>query len=293
MYMNTFLQKILDSIIIWGRTSGLQVLILIILATLFHKYGSRFIEKIVRKAVVKQVGLTKEEEDRRENTLINIFDGTLKLVVTIIVGLMILSEFGVNIAPLIAAAGIIGLAVGFGGQYLIRDIITGFFIILENQYRVGDAVTIAGIGGAVEDITLRVTVLRDLDGIVHHIPHGEVKTVSNMAKGFARVNLNIGVSYNSKLEDVIETINKVGKEMSEDEHLKDLIIKTPEFLRVDDFADSSVIVKILGETKPLAQWEVTGELRKRLKIAFDEKGIEIPFPQMVVHKTEETNEAKN
>jgi small conductance mechanosensitive channel len=291
--MNIFLQSILDFLITWSRVSGLKILLLVIITSIVFRYGGRAIEKLVRKAVMNDNGLSHAEEERRENTLIEIFEGTFKFVLILVVGLMILSEFGVNIAPLIAGAGIIGLAVGFGGQYLIRDVITGLFIILENQYRVGDAVNIAGIGGSVEDITLRVTVLRDLDGTVHHIPHGEVKTVSNMAKGFARVNLNIGVSYNAELEKVISTINQVGKEMSEDEHFKNLIMKAPEFLRVDDFADSSVIVKILGETKPLSQWEVTGELRKRLKIAFDREGIEIPFPQMVVHKTEEINEAKN
>jgi small conductance mechanosensitive channel len=171
--------------------------------------------------------------------------------------------------------------------------VTGLFIILENQYRVGDAVNIAGVGGAVEDITLRVTVLRYLDGVVHHIPHGEVKTVSNMAKGFARVNFNIGVSYSSDLETVIETINEVGEDLVNDDYFKGIITKKPEFLRVDEFADSAVIVKILGETKPLSQWEVTGELRKRLKIAFDKKGIEIPFPQMVLHKTEDKKEKEN
>ena len=291
--MNIFLQNILDSFITWSRLSGLKILLLVIISSLVFRYGGRAIEKLVRKSVMSDKNLSAAEEERREDTLIKIFDGTFKFILILVVGLMILSEFGINIAPLIAGAGIIGLAVGFGGQYLIRDVITGLFIILENQYRVGDAVNIAGIGGSVEDITLRITVLRDLDGVVHHIPHGEIKTVSNMAKGFARVNLNIGVSYNAELEKVISTINQVGKEMSEDEYFKDLILKTPEFLRVDEFADSSVVVKILGETKPLSQWEVTGELRKRLKIAFDREGIEIPFPQMVVHKAEEITETKS
>jgi small-conductance mechanosensitive channel len=286
--MNEFFANILDSIIVWGQESGLKIIILLILGAVIYRYGGKVIERVVRKTVTKEPNLTEAEEDRREETLIKIFEGTFKILIVLIVGLMILSEFGINIAPLIAGAGVIGLAVGFGGQYLIRDIITGMFIILENQYRVGDAVNISGIGGSVEDITLRATVLRDLDGVVHHIPHGEVTTVSNMAKGFARVNLNIGVSYNTKLEKVIETINRVGQEMIKDEKLKELIIKAPEFLRVDEFADSAVVVKILGETKPLAQWEVTGELRKRLKIEFDKEGIEMPFPQMVVHKGEES-----
>ena len=200
---------------------------------------------------------------------------------------MVIEEFGVSIGPLLAAAGVAGLALGFGGQYLIRDLISGLFIITENQYRIGDVVSFDGDSGSVEDITLRMTTLRDLNGTVHHIPHGEIKRVSNLSKSFARVNLDISVSYNSKLENVINVVNRVGKELAEDDKFKNSIIKAPEFLRVDDFADSAIIIKILGDTKPLKQWEVTGELRKRLKLAFDEAGIEIPFPQRVIHQAKE------
>lgn len=137
--------------------------------------------------------------------------------------------------------------------------------------------------GLVEDISMRMTTLRDLDGVVHHVPHGEIKTVSNLSKQFARVNLNIGISYSSNLEHVISVVNRVGKELAEDPEWKERVLEAPRFLRVDDFGDSAIIVKILGKTKPLAQWDVAGELRKRLKIAFDKEGIEIPFPQRVVH----------
>ena len=197
--------------------------------------------------------------------------------------LIILTELGIKIAPILAGAGIVGVAVGFGAQYLIKDLISGLFIIIENQYRVGDVVNFDGIGGLVEDITLRMTTLRDLDGTVHHVPHGNIKSVSNLSKEYARINLNIGISYSSNLEHVITVINKTGNELAEDPAWKDAIIKAPQFLRIDDFADSAIIIKILGETKPIQQWEVTGELRKRIKIAFDTEGIEIPFPQTVIH----------
>jgi len=200
--------------------------------------------------------------------------------------MMILSELGIAIGPLMAAAGVVGIAFGFGGQYLIKDLISGLFIIFENQYRVGDVIKVGAAGGMVEDITLRVTTIRDLDGTVHHIPHGEITTVSNMSKKFARINLNIGVAYDADLEKVISVVNTVGDELAEDSKWKDLILSKPQFLRVDNFGDSSVDIKILGETKPLKQWEVTGELRMRLKIAFDREGIEIPFPQRVVHNVE-------
>jgi len=198
--------------------------------------------------------------------------------------LMIFQEMGVAIGPLLAAAGIAGLAFGFGGQYLIRDLISGLFIIMENQYRIGDVVCFDKTCGLVEDISMRMTTLRDLDGIVHHVPHGEIKMVSNLSKQFARVNLNIGIAYNSDLERVISVVNRVGEELANDPAWREFIIKPPQFLRVDDFGDSAIIIKILGETKPLKQWDVTGELRKRLKIAFDREGIEIPFPQRVVHQ---------
>ncbi|MDD2892170.1 MAG: mechanosensitive ion channel family protein [Candidatus Gracilibacteria bacterium] len=122
------------------------------------------------------------------------------------------------------------------------------------------------------------------NGTIHHIPHGEIKTVSNLSKYFARINLDIGVSYDANLEHVIEIINRTGMELFEDPQWKDSIIKPPQFLKVNDFADSAVMLKILRETKPLKQWEIAGELRKRIKIAFDKEGIEIPFPQRVIHQ---------
>lgn len=259
------------------------MLVIVIGAFIFNKVVSRIIRRAVRIAVVSDRMQPPEAEIKRENTLIRIFNGALTIVVTSIAVLMILKEGGIDIAPILAGAGIIGLAVGFGGQYLIRDIISGLFIILENQYRIGDVININETGGLVEDISLRMTSLRDLDGTVHHIPHGEIKKVSNLTKKFARVNLNIGVAYSSNLEHVIHVINKTGNDLANDPQFKSAIIKAPEFLRVEDFADSAIIVKILGDTWPLKQWEVSGELRKRLKIAFDKEGIEIPFPQRVVH----------
>jgi small conductance mechanosensitive channel len=200
---------------------------------------------------------------------------------------MIIEQFGVEIGPLLAAAGIVGLAFGFGGQYLIRDIITGLFIIIENQYRITDVVNINGISGSVENITLRKTTLRDMNGTVHHVPHGEIKIVSNLTKDFSRVNMNIGIAYNTNLEHVIRVVNEVGAELAKDPYFKEFITQPIQFVRVDDFADSALIIKVLGETKVLKQWEVAGEFRKRIKIAFDNEGIEIPFPQMVVHKSNE------
>lgn len=268
----------------WLLTHGLKILFIIIGTYVLNKFLRRSIEKIVRVAVVPNKHQSRDAEHKREDTLISIFTWTCRIILLFVAALMVLQEFGIPIAPILAGAGIVGLAVGFGGQYLIRDIISGFFIILENQYRIGDIVTIDEAGGLVENISLRMTTLRDLDGTVHHIPHGEIKKVSNLSKDFARVNLNIGIGYNSDIDQAIKVVNKVGEDLSLDSYWKELIIKPPQFLRVDDFGDSSIVIKILGETQPLKQWEVTGELRKRIKIAFDIEGIEIPFPQRVIHQ---------
>jgi small-conductance mechanosensitive channel len=267
----------------WLQSHGLKILIIAAGAFVLNKLAKKLIERIIRIAVVGDKNFSKEAEKKREDTLIRIFVWTINILILIIASLMILQEVGIPTGPILASAGIIGLAVGFGGQYLIRDLISGFFIILENQYRIGDVVNFDGTGGSVEDISLRMTTLRDLDGTVHHIPHGDIKRVANLSKHFARINLDLGISYNSNLEHVIEVVNKTGNELAEDPQYKEYILKPPQFLRVNDFADSSVIIKILGETRPLKQWEITGELRKRIKIAFDREGIEIPFPQRVIH----------
>ena len=282
--MKEYFAEWTDLLIPWLLSSGVRIVGILIAAFFINKIITRFIDKTVRLVVVPDNYSSRESEKKREDTLIQIFSISSKIAIFTIFILMVLQEFGVSIGPILAAAGIVGLAFGFGGQYLIRDIISGLFIILENQYRIGDVVKFENLGGVVEKISLRMTTLRDLDGTVHHIPHGEIKEVSNYSKDFSRVNLDIGVSYGAKLEKVIEVVNKTGIELAEDAKFKEFIIKAPQFLRVNDFADSSVMIKILGETLPSKQWEITGELRKKLKIAFDREGIEIPFPQRVLHQ---------
>jgi len=183
----------------------------------------------------------------------------------------------------VAGLGIAGFALGFGAQYLIRDLIAGIFIILENQYRVGDVVRVADIGGLVEEITLRKTVLRDLDGIVHHVPNGEIRAASNFTRRFARVNLNVSVAYDTDLDHAISVINRIGQELAEDEKWRKVIKSPPQVLRVDNLGDSGIDIKILGDVKPMEQWAVMGELRLRIKKAFDAEGIEIPWPHTKVY----------
>jgi len=197
---------------------------------------------------------------------------------------MILSELGVDIAPLIAGAGIVGIALGFGGQYLVRDIIAGLFIIIEDQFRKGDVVEIAGSSGLVQDVNLRRTILRDLDGAEHHIPNGEITKTLNKTKFWSRIHLNIGIAYEADIDKAFEILNEVGKEFAEDEKWKDSIIKVPEVIGLDELADSAVVIKILGEIKPGKQWDAMRELNLRIKKALDKAHIEIPFPQITISK---------
>jgi len=281
--MTNLINQFLNTANGWFFDHGMKVVFIIIVASILHIFVGRIIDRVIKK-VIKQGVASHEAEVKRENTLIQVITGVANIAIWLIVILMVMSEFGIAIAPVLAAAGVAGIALGFGGQYLIRDVISGIFILLENQYRAGDVVCFNGTCGLVEAVSLRMTTLRDLDGTVHHIPHGEVNIVSNMTKGFSRINLNIGISYNANLEHVIKVVDEVGESLTNDEVWKDLIIKQPKFLRVEEFADSAVVIKILGDTLPSRQWEVAGELRKRLKIAFDNEGIEIPFPQMTLHQ---------
>jgi small-conductance mechanosensitive channel len=245
---------------------------------------NKFLPPIVRRAVARaKYKESKEGIEKRTNTLVSIFRGVGRVFIVVIGIMMILSEVGVDIVPVLAGFGIAGIAIGFGAQYLIRDLIAGTFIILENQYRVGDVARVADIAGVVEEVTLRKTVLRDLDGIVHHVPNGEIRVASNFTRHFARVNLDVSVAYGTDLDHAIRVINQVGKALTEDEKWRKAIKSPPQVLRVDNLGDSGIYIKILGDVKPMQQWAVMGELRLRIKKAFDAEGIEIPWPHTKVY----------
>jgi small-conductance mechanosensitive channel len=268
----------------WLVDHGIPILIIVVVGAVLWFALNKLLPPIVRRAIAQ----TKDKEskagmEKRTKTLVSIFNGIGRVFIVTIVIMMILPELGVDIVPLVAGLGIAGFALGFGAQYLIRDLIAGVFIILENQYRVGDVVRVADIGGLVEEITLRKTVLRDLDGIVHHVPNGEIKAASNFTRHFARVNLNVSVGYGTDLDQAISVVNRVGKALAEDEKWRKVIKSPPQVLRVDNLGDSGIDIKILGDVKPMEQWAVMGELRLRLKKAFDAEGIEIPWPHTKVY----------
>lgn len=266
-----------------NRTTIVNVILIFAVAWLVKRFGQIALRRAIRRAVRSTAHHSLEAEQKREETITQIVSGALHIVVWPIAVILAVAQIGVDIAPLVAGASIIGVALGFGAQSLVKDIISGLFIIVENQYRVGDVVDLDGTAGIVERITLRVTVLRDLDGIVHHIPNGTIDRTSNFTKEYSGVNLNIRVAYDSDLDKVIETVNRVGQELAGDKAWQDKLLEAPKFLRVDNFADDAIEVKITGTTKPLMQWEISGELRMRLKAAFDKAGIEIPLPQRVIH----------
>lgn len=272
----------------WFFAHGIKIIVILVVSFIVYKIAKIIIERAIRELVRPDLSSPdyKESEKKREDTLIKIFNNVLRIIILVATALTILPEAGVDPTGFLAGAGVVGIAIGLGARSLIQDFLAGIFIILENEYRIGDVVCLDGTCGSVQDINLRKTILRDLDGTEHHIPNGSIQKASNMSKDFARINMDIGVAYDSNLEKVIEVINKVGEDLSRDNKWKESILKAPQFERVNKFADSAVIVKILGETAPLKQWAVAGELRKRLKVAFDREGIEIPFPQVAVWSKE-------
>jgi small conductance mechanosensitive channel len=218
--------------------------------------------------------------------LLPLLRNVLFLTIAVMVVLVILSEIGINIGPLLAGAGIAGLAIGFGSQKLVQDVITGAFILFEDSVAVGDVVQVAGIGGLVEAISLRSIRLRDLSGNVHTIPFSSVATVTNMTKVYSYYLFDVGVAYRENVDEVIGVLRNIGAEMQEDAAFRTKILEPLEVLGVDSFADSAVIIKARIKTRPIEQWSVGREFNRRMKIKFDELGIEIPFPHRTIYMGE-------
>ncbi len=267
----------------WVLTYGTRItLVIVVTIIVLFSVGvivSKGIKVLLSRRPPEQ---SLEEALKRTNTLSSVILTSLQVFIIVIAIFIILSEF-INITPALASLGVVGIAVGLGAQSLVKDMIAGFFIVTENQFRVGDVVSIAGIRGLVEDINLRRTIVRDIDGVVHTVPNGLITVASDFTKGFSRVNLNISVAYGPDLDRAIVVANRVCSDMAEESLWAPLIIKTPAVLRVDKLGDSGIELKITGDTKPIEQWAVMGEIRKRLVKAFEQEGIEIPFPHTKVY----------
>lgn len=280
----TLEDKVLPPVKDWLRAHGPSLGLLWAVGLLLVLAATATIPKIIERSVQRSRGeQTLDEIKKRADTLSGVLVASLQGVLIAVIFFMMLSEIGLNIAPMIAGVGVVGIAVGFGAQSLVKDIISGLFILLENQYRKGDVVRVASASGVVEDINLRRTLLRDLDGIVHSVPNGEITVASNFTRGYSRVNLNISVGYNEDLDRAIAVINKVGKELAEDPAWAPHILKAPQVLRVDNLGDSGIDIKVVGDTKPIQQWAIMGELRLRIKKVFDQEGIEIPWPHTKIY----------
>jgi len=223
------------------------------------------------------------EAGKRINTLSGILQAVVKVVLYTVFFIMLMSKFGVDVAPLLASAGIIGLAVGFGAQELVRDYISGFFMLLEDQIRTGDVATINGTSGLVESIELRTITLRDLSGVIHIFQNGKISSLSNMTKDWSAIVFDIGVAYKEDIDQVIFVMRNVGDDLYNDDEFKEKIIEPLEILGLNEFADSALVIKARFKTRPGEQWMVGREYRRRLKIAFDSKGIEIPFPHTTIY----------
>jgi small conductance mechanosensitive channel len=268
----------------WFLAHGLTTVVILVVGIVLWIIAKKTIPPLVRRIMTRpQKGESREGLHRRADTLQGVFLGLTRVIVLLLVIFMILSELNVSIGPILAGFGVAGIAVGFGAQYLIRDLIAGVFILIENQYRVGDVAKVADVTGLVEEINLRKTVLRDLDGIVHHVPNGEIRVASNYSRHFSRVNMNISVSYGTDLNFAIKVINRICDQMAGEEKWKKVFRSVPQVLRVDNLGDSGIDIKIIGDVKPLEQWNVMGELRLRLKNEFDKEGIEIPWPHTKIY----------
>ncbi|MDH4320937.1 MAG: mechanosensitive ion channel family protein [Desulfobulbaceae bacterium] len=265
--------------------TGLRVTLLLVFSwvamKMLQKSLQRFEQHLINKSEAE--GEPPSESQKRVETIVRLIRQGCLLALWLTVGLVILQEFGVEIGPIIASAGVVGLAVGFGAQNLVRDVISGFFIILENQIRVGDVAIINGTGGLVEKINFRTTVLRDLGGVVHIFPNGAISTLSNLTNEWSAYVFDIGVAYKENTDRVIGIMQEVGREMLADEKYGTFMLEEPDIFGVDKFADSAVIIKGRIRTNPIRQWEVGREYLRRIKYAFDANGIEIPFPHQSVY----------
>lgn len=266
----------------------IQVLATLIVASSLQLISHATISKLVKRAVRSHKYHTKSDEKKREQTLVNVFRTAAAVSIWLLALVIILWQLRINIAALLTGAGLIGVIVGFGAQNAIKDFLAGIFIIAENQYRVGDIITLRvggqEISGIVEEITIRITRLRDLDGNLHIVQNGAPEAITNRSFGFANVNIDISVAYDSDVDHVERVINQVGKSMASDQEWSECVIEPIVFLRVDGFEDSAVRIKALGKVLPSKQWDVAGEFRRRLKKAFEKEKITIPFPQVVIHE---------
>jgi small-conductance mechanosensitive channel len=274
----------------WFLDHGIRILIIILVGWFIYKILGIIMPLFVMRYVVEK---GKKRRSRgylrqRSKTLGRVVTQVIGLFIILIAFFMILSELGMDITPLLASAGVAGIVIGLAAQDAVRDFINGFTIMMEDHYNVGDVVKTKDIIGEVEEMGLRRTVLRDLKGILHVVPNGEIRVSSNYTRSISRAFFEIDVAYKEDLDRVMDIIKQTWEELAADPEWDNKIIsKTPWLLRVEDFADSGITIRCVGDTRPMEQWGVMGELRRRIKRVFDEKGVEIPWPHIKLYMGEE------
>jgi len=270
------------------REHAVSIVLVIVVAIVLIRAARLFIHGIVKALMDREAteGTAQElsavELKKRIDTLDDLGLNVIRFFIVVIAGLMILRSFELDIGPAIAGLGVVGVAVGFGAQHLVRDYLNGALILIENQFSKGDVIRVAGVSGTVEDFSLRRTTLRDLDGVVHTVPNGEIIVASNLTRVWARINQDVTVAYGTDIDKAIEVVDEVGKTMAAEAAWKRRVLEAPRVDRVAALGEYGVTLKILGTVRAPEQWAAAGELRKRLLAAFHEHGIEIPRPQRVV-----------
>jgi small conductance mechanosensitive channel len=263
-----------------AATTLLRVTLIIVAAWVLIAVLQRAI-RTLRERIASR--MDDRESTKRAETLGRVFRYLASVVVSLIAVMLVLAELGVSVAPILGAAGVVGLAIGFGAQSLVKDFFTGFFILLENQIRQGDVVKLGEHAGMVEVVTLRYVQLRDYDGNVHYVPNGHISTVVNMTRGFSNAVMDIGVAYRENVDEVMAVMRQVAADLQKDPAFELKILAELEIAGVESLADSAVVIRCRFRTLPLEQWGVKREYLRRVKAAFDEHGIEIPYPHMTVY----------
>ena len=270
------------------RDYAVPILLIVVVAFILARAARLFIHGVVKALMDREAteGTAQElsavELKKRMDTLDDLGANVIRFFIVVIAGLMILRAFGLDVGPAIAGLGVVGVAVGFGAQHLVRDYLNGALILIENQFSKGDVIRVAGVSGTVEDFSLRRTTLRDLDGVVHTVPNGEIQVASNLTRVWARINQDVVVAYGTDIDRATSVVDDVGRSMAADPVWKRRVLEAPRVDRIAALGEYGVTLKILGTVRAPDQWAAAGELRKRLLAAFKEHGIEIPRPQRVV-----------
>jgi small-conductance mechanosensitive channel len=277
-----------DDLLPLFQSDVLPILLIIVVALVAMWLVGLFVHGVVKALLDREAteGTAQElsavELKKRMDTLDELGTNLIRFFIGAIAFLMVLGQLGLDIGPAVAGLGVVGIAVGFGAQSLVRDYLNGSLILIENQYAKGDVIRVAGVAGTVEDFSLRRTTIRDIDGVVHTVPNGEVKVASNLTRVWARINEDIVVAYGTDIDRAIGVVDAVGREMLADPIWKRRVLEAPRVERVEALGEYGVTLKILGAVRATEQWAAGGEFRKRLLAALQANGIEIPRPQRVV-----------